>query len=51
MARDEKLMLYTKLSGFRLVVLANQFGCETDFSRGLHDRLIEGLEARNWARG
>jgi hypothetical protein len=38
-------MLYTKLSGFRLVVLANRFGCETDFTRALHDRLLEGLEA------
>ncbi|MBB2687777.1 UNVERIFIED_ORG: hypothetical protein GGD47_005420 [Rhizobium etli] len=38
-------MLFTKLSGFRLVVLANRFGCDTDFSRVLHDRLIEGLEA------
>ncbi|MBY3421333.1 hypothetical protein HFN86_14125, partial [Rhizobium laguerreae] len=37
--------LYAKLAGFRLVVLANRFGCDTDFSRELHDRLIEGLEA------
>ncbi|MGO7294805.1 hypothetical protein ACCS48_34515, partial [Rhizobium brockwellii] len=36
---------YTKLAGFRLVVLANRFGCDSGFSRELHDRLIEGLEA------
>ncbi|MBY5621165.1 hypothetical protein [Rhizobium leguminosarum] len=45
MTTDQNLMLYTKLAGFRLVVLANRFGCDTDFSRELHDRLIEGLEA------
>lgn len=44
MTTDQNLMLYTKLSGFRLVVLANRFGCETDFTRALHDRLLEGLE-------
>ncbi|MDV4158979.1 hypothetical protein [Rhizobium brockwellii] len=37
--------MYTKLAGFRLVVLANRFGDDTDFSRELHDCLIEGLEA------
>lgn len=45
MTTDQNLMLYTRLSGFRLVVLANRFGCETDFTRALHDRLLEGLEA------
>ncbi|MBY3136669.1 hypothetical protein [Rhizobium laguerreae] len=45
MTSDQNLMLYAKLAGFRLVVLANRFGCDTDFSRELHDRLIEGLEA------
>lgn len=44
MTTDQNLMLYTRLSGFRLVVLANRFGCETDFTRALHDRLLEGLE-------
>ncbi|MEF0941932.1 hypothetical protein [Rhizobium sp. BR 362] len=44
MTPDQNLLLYTKLAGFRLVVLANPFGCETDFLRALHDRLIEGLE-------
>ncbi|MEH7912106.1 hypothetical protein V7798_33880 [Rhizobium laguerreae] len=45
MTSDQNLMLCTKLAGFRLVVLANRFGCDTNFSRELHDRLIEGLEA------
>ncbi|MBX4967764.1 hypothetical protein [Rhizobium binae] len=44
MTTDENLMLYTKLAGFRLVVLASRFGCDSDFLRELHDRLIEGLE-------
>ncbi|ACE94958.1 hypothetical conserved protein (plasmid) [Rhizobium etli CIAT 652] len=45
MTTDQNLMLYTELAGFRLVVLANRFGCDSEFSRELHDRLIEGLEA------
>ncbi|ANV25385.1 MULTISPECIES: hypothetical protein [Hyphomicrobiales] len=45
MTTDQNLMLYTKLAGFRLVVLANRFGCDSEFSRDLHDRLVEGLEA------
>ncbi|RXT19587.1 hypothetical protein B5P46_25040 [Rhizobium leguminosarum] len=45
MTTDQNLMLYTKLAGLRLVVLANRFGCDSDFSRELHDRLVEGLDA------
>lgn len=45
MTTDQNLMLYTKLAGFRLVVLANRFGCDSDFSRELHDCLLEGLDA------
>ncbi|MBY5591722.1 hypothetical protein HFO49_30445 [Rhizobium leguminosarum] len=45
MTSDHNLMLYAKLAGFRLVVLANRFGCDSGFSRELHDRLIEGLDA------
>ncbi|SCB61535.1 hypothetical protein GA0061105_11951 [Rhizobium aethiopicum] len=45
MTTDQNLMLYTKLAGFRLGVLANRFGCDSDFSRELHDRLVEGLDA------
>ncbi|AAM54887.1 hypothetical protein RHE_PD00164 (plasmid) [Rhizobium etli CFN 42] len=45
MTTDQNLILYTKFAGFRLVVLANRFGCDSDFSRELHDRLVEGLDA------
>lgn len=45
MTTDQNIMLYAKLSGFRLVVLANRIGCDSEFSRTLHDRLIRGLEA------
>lgn len=45
MTTDQNIMLYTKLAGFRLVVLANRFGCDTEVSRELHDRLVEELEA------
>ncbi|MGO7136433.1 hypothetical protein AB9E06_37080 [Rhizobium leguminosarum] len=45
MTSDQNLMLYAKLAGFRLVVLANRFGCDSGFSRELHDRLVEGLDA------
>lgn len=45
MTSDQNLALYTKLFGFRLVVLANRFGCDTDVWRKLHERLLEGLEA------
>lgn len=45
MTTHQTLLLYTKLAGFRLVVLANRFGCDSEFSRELHDRIIEGLEA------
>ncbi|MBB5536257.1 hypothetical protein [Rhizobium giardinii] len=45
MTTDQNLMLHTKLAGFRLVVLANRFGCDAEFSQALHDRLIEGLDA------
>lgn len=45
MTSDQNLMLYTKLAGFRLMVLANRFGCDSDLSRELHDRLLEGLDA------
>lgn len=44
MTSDQNLALYTKLCGFRLVVLANRFGCDNDVSRKLHERLLEGLD-------
>ncbi|MCZ7448188.1 hypothetical protein [Rhizobium rhizogenes] len=45
MTSDQNLALYTKLAGFRLVVLADRSGCDTEVSREVHDRLLEGLEA------
>lgn len=45
MTSDDCLMLYAKLAGFRLAVLASRSCCDGDFSRELHDRLIDGLEA------
>ncbi|MBY3561749.1 hypothetical protein [Rhizobium laguerreae] len=45
MTPDDRLMLYAKLAGFRLAVLANRSCCDGDFSRELHDRLIDGLDA------
>lgn len=37
------LMQFTKLSGFRLIVLANRSLCDSAFQRDLHDRLAELL--------
>ncbi|MBX5143298.1 hypothetical protein HJB79_31845 [Rhizobium lentis] len=45
MTTVQNLTLYTRFAGFRLVVLANCLACDSDFSRQLHDRLIEGLDA------
>ncbi|MBB3356206.1 hypothetical protein FHT70_006196 [Rhizobium sp. BK049] len=45
MTTVQNLTLYTRLAGFRLVVLANCLACDSNFSRQLHDRLIEGLDA------
>ncbi|MHC2569571.1 hypothetical protein ACVMH6_001899 [Rhizobium leguminosarum] len=44
MTSNASLMLYTELTGFRLIVLANRLGCDGDVSQELHDRLIEGLD-------
>lgn len=45
MSSNDSLMLYTKLAGFRLAVLANRACCDGGFSRELHDRLVDGLDA------
>jgi len=45
MTSNASLMLYTELAGFRLIVLANRLGCDSDLYQELHDRLIEGLDA------
>ena len=36
--------LLAAVNGFRLVVKANRFGCDTDFARKVHDKLITHLE-------
>lgn len=43
MSDTDFLMLFTKFSGFRLLVLANRLGCETGFQREIHDNLVEVL--------
>ncbi|QPB24246.1 hypothetical protein [Rhizobium sp. 007] len=45
MTSNDSLMLYAKLAGFRLIVLANRLCCDSDFDRELHDRRIDGLQA------
>lgn len=44
MTWDQALMLMVKLSGFKLIVRANRFGCDTDFARDAHDILIGHIE-------
>lgn len=41
---SELLTLYTKLCGFKLLVLANRAGATSRFSRVIHDRLIGALD-------
>ncbi|MBA9035972.1 hypothetical protein [Rhizobium leguminosarum] len=45
MTSNNSLTVYTELAGFRLIVLANRLGCDSDVYQELHDRLIEGLDA------
>lgn len=59
------MMLFTELSGFRVLVLANRLGCDNDIARNVHERLaaklaemiegqrkiLEGKRARILARG
>ncbi|MFH1344001.1 MAG: hypothetical protein ABIL01_22795 [Pseudomonadota bacterium] len=37
------LMLVAQLSGLRILVLANRFGCDTDLARSVHDTLAAKL--------
>ena len=46
MTWDQALMLMVKLSGFKLIVRANRFGCDTDLAREAHDILIAHLDER-----
>ena len=43
MSKLDLLDLYTRLCGFKILVRANRFGCETRFSQVVHDRLLEAL--------
>lgn len=36
--------LHAQFAGFRVLVLANRFGCNDDFSRAAHDKLLEKLD-------
>lgn len=45
MQSNDSLMLYTKLAGFRLAVIADRCCCGDAVYRNLHDRLIDGLDA------
>lgn len=38
------LELFARFSGFRIMVLANRLVCEDDFSRAVHDKLVEKLD-------
>lgn len=44
MSKLDLLALYTKLSGFKVLVHANRVGCTSRFSRVVHDRLIDVLD-------
>lgn len=45
MTSNNSVTVYTELAGFRLIVLANRLDCDSAFSRELHQRLIDGLDA------
>lgn len=36
--------IFASLNGFRTLVKANRFGCDTDFARDVHDKLIGKLD-------
>lgn len=44
MTKLDLLALYTKLSGFKLLVRANRAGATSQFARVVHDRLIDVLD-------
>lgn len=41
---NSRVVFYAQLSGFRLNVKANRFGCDTEFARAAHDKLIAYLD-------
>lgn len=38
------IRLYAILEGFRIQVLANRLGCTTEFSRSVHNKLLDHME-------
>jgi len=44
MTPEEALNLIIRLAGFKLIVTANRFGCDSDFARAAHDTVIEILD-------
>ena len=44
MTWDQALLLMVKLSGFKLLVRANRFGCDTDLARDAHDMLLAYID-------
>lgn len=45
MNTSQALMLIARLAGFRLLVRANRFGCDSDFARAAHDNVIAVLDS------
>ena len=43
MPKLDLLGLYTRLCGFKVLVRANRFGCDTRFAQVVHDRLLDAL--------
>lgn len=43
MTSEEALNLIVKLAGFRLLVRANRFGCDSDLARLAHDNVVDVL--------
>jgi hypothetical protein len=43
MFNDDYLELFTNLSGFKVLVLANRLGCDNDLARRAHDKLLAEL--------
>lgn len=44
MDTTQALMLIARLAGFRLLVQANRFGCDSDLARAAHDNVIAVLD-------
>lgn len=44
MTNFNALKLLATVSGFKLIVRANRFGCKTGFARDIHDKLITRID-------